>query len=573
MENNNNDLFEFLGEDLYSSAEATEQNYEDIVSDSSLSGKHFAKKKRGNRFTKWWSRRKKWQKAVMISAVSLVTALAVTVGVLFKIFDYNYYNLTGNPEDLGFESVINKKIVNVALFGIDSREVDSFKGLSDSIMILSLNTETKKVKIISVMRDSLVPITYNGKTTYAKINSAYSKGGPELAIKTLNTIFGLDISEYATVNFYGMSDIIDAVGGIDVELAQGELDVYGYENGRRVNWGINGMIAEQCGYMGLDPSKYYIKKAGKQHLNGVQAVAYARIRHAANIEGTNDDFGRTDRQRYVMEQLFNKAVSLNTTQYIKIAKSLIPCSETSLSYSQIMGLAVNILLDSPTFEQSRVPLDDYRMDSKSISGVGTCIYYDLDYAGKVIKAFIYDDIKPEDYIETNGVEKYDWYANRYSTSSKNSSSSSSSTSGNAASSKVTSSGITSGKTSSSVKPSSSSSAQNTPSSGTPSSANSSDNTVTSNTPSNSDGSKPSVSTPEASGGSNPSDSDASGNSQADSSSNTPNTSDTSSTSPDGTPSTPESSTPQSPTDSSNTSGTSSPAENPADSNIPSDTAR
>lgn len=589
--NNNNDLFEFVGDDLYSSAEKAENNYENGISDSALKGRHFAKKKRGNRFTKWWSRRKKWQKAVMISAVSLITALAVTVGVLFKVFDYNYYNLTANPEDLGFESVIDSKIVNVALFGIDSREVDSFKGLSDSIMILSLNTETKKVKIISVMRDSLVPITYNGKTTYAKINSAYNKG-PEVAIKTLNTIFGLDISEYATVNFYGMSDIIDAVGGIDVELAEGELDVYGYENGRRVNWGINGMIAEQCGYMGLDPTKYYIYKAGKQHLNGVQAVAYARIRHAANIEGTNDDYGRTDRQRYVMEQLFNKAVSLNTAQYIKIAKSLIPCSETSLSYSQIMGLAVNILLASPTFEQSRVPLTEYQMPSKSISGVGSCIYYDLDYAGKVIKAFIYDDIKPEDYIETNGVEKYDWYANRYSTSSKTSSGSSSSTS-----SKVTSSSSSSSKTysssaasskassskasskpsssaSSSVKSSSPSSVQNTPSSATPSAANSSDNTVTSttDTPSNSENSKPSENTSESSGEQRPT-SSGNSNSQAESSSNTPSNSEASSTLPDSTPSTPESSTPQSPADGSNTSTGSSPAENPADSNVSSDTAQ
>lgn len=596
MENNNNDLFEFVGDDLYSSTEQAEYKYEQASGDSSLSGRHFAKKKRGNRFTKWWSRRKKWQKAVMISAVSLVTALAVTFGVLFKLFDYNYYNLTGNPEDLGFENVIDSKIVNVALFGIDSREVDSFKGLSDSIMILSLNTETKKVKIISVMRDSLVPITYNGKTTYGKINSAYKKG-PEVAIKTLNTIFGLDISEYATVNFYGMSDIIDAVGGIDVELAEGELDVYGYENGRRINWGINGMIAEQCGYMGLDPTKYYIYKAGKQHLNGVQAVAYARIRHAANIEGTNDDYGRTDRQRYVMEQLFNKAVSLNTAQYIKIAKSLIPCSETSLSYSQIMGLAVNVLLASPTFEQSRVPLTEYQMASKSIRGVGSCIYYDLDYAGKVIKAFIYDDIKPEDYIEANGVEKYDWYANRYSTSSKTSSGSSSSTSSKATSSNSTSSKVTSGNPSSSkatsskatsskaassktssVSSSSASSTQNTPSSATPSSANSSDNTVTStpnisDTPSSSEGQKPTESTPESSGEQNHTSSDSSGNSQAGSSSNVSSSSEASSTQPDSTPSTPEVSTPQSSSDSQNTSVPSSPAENPADSSVSSDTAQ
>lgn len=436
---NNNDSFEFIGDDIYSSSASAKENFEEIVSDSSLKGKHFAKKKRGNRFTKWWSRRKKWQKAVMISATSIVLVLAITVGVLLKVFDYNYNNITTNPDDLGFESVINKKITNVALFGIDSREVDSFKGLSDSIMILSLNAETKKVKVISVMRDSLVPITYNGKTTYGKINSAYKKG-PEVAIKTLNTIFGLDISEYATVNFYGMADIIDAVGGIDVELAEGELDVYGYVGGLRLNWGLNGCIEEQCLYMGLDPAKYYVKEAGLHHLNGVQAVAYARIRHAANIEGTNDDFGRTDRQRYVMEQLFNKAVTLNATQYVSLAKSLIPCSETSLSYSQIMSLAVNILLASPTFEQSRVPLDEYRMPSKSISGVGSCLYYDLDYAGKVIKAFIYDDIAPEDYIKTNGVEKNDWYANRNSSSG--------SSSGNSTSSKVTSSASSSSNISS-----------------------------------------------------------------------------------------------------------------------------
>ena len=463
---NNNDLFEFLDNDIYSSS--ADRHYEDIVSDSRLTGKHYAKKKRGNRLTLWWGRRKKWQKRTMIAALSVVLVFTLAIGILLNIFDYNYNAITSNPEDLGFESVIDKKIVNIALFGIDSRQVDSFKGLSDSIMILSLNTETKKVKVISVMRDSLVPITYNGKTVYGKINSAYSKGGPELAIKTLNTIFGLDISEYATVNFYGMSDIIDAVGGIDVTLAEGELDVYGYENGKKVNWGLNGCIAEQCGYMGLNAADYYVNEAGLKHLNGVQAVAYARIRHAANIEGTNDDYGRTDRQRYVMEQLFNKAVTLNTTQYVSLAKSLIPCSETSLSYSDIMGLAVNILLSSPSFEQSRIPLTDYQMGSKSVSGYGSCVYYDLDYASKVLKAFIYDDIKPEDYMEINGIEKNDWYANRYSSQGGSSSS-------------KTSSSAASSSSGSSSKPSSSSLVSQKPSSsgGTVSENKSSDDTITS----------------------------------------------------------------------------------------------
>lgn len=409
---NRNDMFEFLGEDIYSSTERVPDRFEDIVSDSKMRGKHYSKKRRGNKFTRWWRGLKKGQRVTAVSCTSVVLALAIAVGVFRVLFNYNYNDITKKPEDLGFESVINNKIVNVALFGIDTRDPKSFKGLSDSIMIMSLNTETKKVKIMSVMRDTLVPITYNGKTTYNKINSAYSKGGPELAIKTLNTIFGLDISEYATVNFYGMVDIVDAVGGIDAELAKGELDVYGYENGRKVNWGLNGCISEICTHKGLDANKYYIKEAGVRHLNGVQAVAYARIRHAANIDGTNDDYGRTDRQRYVMEQLFNKAVALNKGEYVKLAKALIPCSETSLSYSEILSLAFNILLQSPKFEQTRIPLTEYQMPSKSISGVGQCVYYDLDYASKLIRAFIYDDIKPEDYIAEHGVEKNDWYANK-----------------------------------------------------------------------------------------------------------------------------------------------------------------
>ena len=420
---NNNDMFEFLGEDIYSSTERTSDHFEDIVSDSKMKGRHYSKRKRGNKFTNWWRGLQKWQRVTAVSCTSVVLALAVAVGAFRILFNYNYNDITKNPEDLGFESVINDKIVNVALFGIDTRDPKSFKGLSDSIMIMSLNTETKKVKIMSVMRDTLVPITYNGKTTYGKINSAYRKGGPELAIKTLNTIFGLDISEYATVNFYGMADIIDAVGGIEVELAKGELDTMVHEYGYVANLGLNGNVEEICKYKGLDPSKYYIKSAGVQHLNGVQAVAYARIRHAANAEGVNDDYGRTDRQRLVMEQLFNKAVKLGKSEYVGLAKALILCSETSLSYSEIISLAFNILLKSPTFEQTRIPMFEYQMSSKSVKGVGSCVYYDLNYASKLIKAFIYDDIKPEDYIAANGVEKNDWYGNKGgtagSTGSKN----------------------------------------------------------------------------------------------------------------------------------------------------------
>jgi hypothetical protein len=199
-----------------------------------------------------------------------------------------------------------------------------------------------------------------------------------------------------------MTDIIDAVGGIDATITRNELTCHN---------NINVMIKEQCKHMKLNSSKYLVKSEGKQHLNGVQAVAYARIRYAATESGTNNDQGRTERQRYVMEQLFNKAITLDKTQYVKLAKSLIPCSETSLSYGQIMNLATDILLHSPTFEQSRIPQQEFLMPSPS--GYGSVVYYDLDFASKIIHAFFYDGINPEDYIKTNGIEKNDWYREKH----------------------------------------------------------------------------------------------------------------------------------------------------------------
>lgn len=371
-----------------------------------------SKKNIFSRFAIWWKNRKKWQKAAIIAAIAIILVSAIVLSVFLSGLGYNYNKITNNHEELGVENVIDKDIVNVALFGIDTRNTKSFKGNSDSIMVLSLNTKTKKVKIISLMRDSFVPITYNGNTTYSKINSAYAKGGPELAIKVINTNFGLDITEYATVNFFGMVDIIDAVGGIEAELTRAEVAMSGHA--------INACIVEICNSLNVKAEDYYITTPGKQHLNGIQAVAYSRIRYVANIWGTNNDYGRTDRQRYVMEQLFNKALTIDKSQYIKLVKSLIPCTETSLSYTEIMGLAFDMLLESPSFEQERIPREDMIMRQPK-TRAGSVVYYDLGFANKLIHAFIYDDITFEEYIETNGVEKNDWYNNLTKNPSSNNS--------------------------------------------------------------------------------------------------------------------------------------------------------
>lgn len=416
----NKDNFQFNFDDKYeeiiAAMQRKEQEYEDIVSDSSLKGgKHtfedISSSSNEKGFKAWWKHLTKGKKTALISVTSVVLVIAILLGWFFNYFKYNYYSLTADPEKLGFSGVKDKNVINVALFGVDSRDESVFSGNTDSIMILSLNTKTKKVKIFSIMRDTFVPIEFEGKTTYGKINSVYAKGSerknPELAIKTLNQVFDLDISEYATVNFYGMTDIIDAVGGITATITKDELAWKGYDHPN-----LNNCMDEICANMGLDPKNYYIHTPGEQKLNGVQAVAYSRVRNCTSVWGTRDDFGRTDRQRHVMQQLFNSAITMKKTQYVSLIKALIPCSETSLSYSDVLSLAVNILLSSPTFEQYRLPPAEYQSDflMRGPAGYGSIIYFDLEYAAKLVNAVIYDDVTMEQYITENGIDRKDWYS-------------------------------------------------------------------------------------------------------------------------------------------------------------------
>lgn len=340
--------------------------------------------------------------SVFLIFLCILTALAIVItafGIIYvkKNFNYNYNNIS--TEKLEANEPTSENIINIALFGVDTRAEESFSGRSDSIMILSINKSSKEIKLISVMRDSFVPIEKNGKTQYTKINSAYASGGPELAIKTLNKVFALDITEYATVNFSGMEEIIDAVGGVEVTVTEDELSY------------LNAKIGQEAKKYGGNKEDYKIT-AGKNNLNGIKAVLYSRIRYFANAEGTSNDYGRTDRQRLILEQLLKKATKMDKTRYVELISALAPCCETSLSYTEILNLATKVLLSSPTFKESRVPLIEYTMKAPQTSA-GSIVYYDLDFAANIIHAFIYDNITPEEYIKSNGVSKNDWYASGY----------------------------------------------------------------------------------------------------------------------------------------------------------------
>lgn len=341
-------------------------------------------------------KRPKW----LLVVLSIILVFAIIIGIAYAFVEsmlaYKYNEIEVKPEILGFETVKDERIINIALFGLDTRSPESFSGRSDTIMVLSINNGTGQVKIISVMRDSLVPIDKESGRTYNKINNSYASGGPELAIKTLNTIFDLDISEYVAINFFKLAEVIDMIGGVEIEITDGEISQ------------LNGCLGEICNGLGKETEDYKITTSGKQHLNGIQAVAFSRIRYTATVGGTKDDYGRTDRQRIVMGQLFKKVLAMPKSKYLKLVKPILSSCESSLTYSEVIDVVINVLSGNSKFSETRVPLTSYIMPSPN-AGVGSVVYFDINFAAQLVHSFIYDDITPENYIAENGVERYDWY--------------------------------------------------------------------------------------------------------------------------------------------------------------------
>lgn len=233
------------------------------------------------------------------------------------------------------------EFTNIALFGLDSREGELDGGVrSDAIMIASINNKTKEVKVVSVYRDTL---TQQADGTYDKANAAYSYGGPEEAISLLNRNFDLDIKKYMSVNFNALADVIDLLGGIELELTDEE-----------VFW-TNGYCTETSRVVGRETTE--LTKPGKQTLDGIQAVAYARIR---KTEGS--DFKRTERQRLVLEQVANKAKTANISTLNKIIDQIFPQVSTNLSANDLLGMAASAV-QYQIGEMSGYPFDVATPDS------------------------------------------------------------------------------------------------------------------------------------------------------------------------------------------------------------------
>lgn len=213
--------------------------------------------------------------------------------------------------------------LNVALFGLDSREGDLGKGnRSDTMMIASLNKATGEVKLVSVYRDTLLKLDDG---SYNKANAAYAFGGPEGAISMINRSMDMDISKYVAVNFNALVDVIDALGGLDITLTDAEV-VH-----------MNNYCVETSKDTGADYTKIEPEVAGTYHLNGVQAVSYSRIRYTGG-----GDFERTSRQRHVLELIAEKAQSASFSTLNKIIDKVFPQVSTNFTITEMIAYAKDI---------------------------------------------------------------------------------------------------------------------------------------------------------------------------------------------------------------------------------------
>ena len=271
-----------------------------------------------------------------------------------------------NTADQMFQT---KNTSNILLLGVDRRD-QSWNGNSDVVMLVTVNMEKQKIYMTSFLRDLYVNISEIG---VRKLNAASANGGPELAVQTLEENYQVQIDNYAMVDFNAMIDVIDALGGIDLEIDEAE----------RVT--ANDYITCMCQDNEEDPEPHYIKEAGFVHLSGYQAVGYARNRYT----GKGSDFRRTQRQRNVMTAILKKVQSGSYDSLTDVVKSIMPYITHDITQMEMIGILMklNTWIGYDTVEQ-HIPYDnEYYVEneilipkdmSETITKLNGLLYGDLE---------------------------------------------------------------------------------------------------------------------------------------------------------------------------------------------------
>ena len=325
---------------------------------------------------------KRKRRLIAILAVEFVLILVLGIGVYGLSKLSKLQDLGVNADDVSMNEDIDedtakllKGYTNIALFGLGSRTPGSLgKGeLSDTIIIASINNETKEVRMMSVYRDTYLN---RADDTYGKCNAAYSKGGPRQAMEMLNTNLDLNIKYYVSIDFTALIKTVDLLGGVEIDVKPEEVDAingYMYETTE---------IAEKAEDDSINPYNSFIEEPGLQTLYGVQATAYCRIRKVGN-----NDFERTERQRRVIEQIVDKARTAGLGKINDMIDEVFPLVATNIPKTTLIGMAASMMSyelgETSGFPNLRA---DARMDGQQV-----VVPADLVANVKELHRFLFDE--------------------------------------------------------------------------------------------------------------------------------------------------------------------------------------
>ena len=305
-----------------------------------------------------------------------IIKILIVIAVLFGLLYGAVYAMVGKvdyetmetdyvrPDDV--EKVSGVK--NILLIGTDARSSDE-DGRSDSMIVLSINSKKNRIVMTSILRDSYVEIPGHGSN---RINAAYSYGQEDLLIQTIEQNFKIPIDAYVKVDFFSFIDIVDAVGGVEIDVSEEEKE-----------W-VNAYLNETNELLGKEFGDGYLTSAGVQTLTGKQALSYARIRYI----GT--DFQRTERQREIITAVANKAKTMGPTAITKLMDSVLPNVKTNMKHSELTLLAMkSLMFVGYDMEQIHLPADG-TWKNATISGMSV-LQLDFDANIEAFKEAVYGD--------------------------------------------------------------------------------------------------------------------------------------------------------------------------------------